>query len=295
MPDAADCAFLYVETALHAGADEPGDAIDLLIARDAAGDPVVPETALRGSVLAAAKKLRAREEMLWAFGTPTGTETPQQGRLLFHAARPLLFPVRTYKGVFAWITSPARLAAWRTAAEQCGLDLSAPAAPQPGEYEAIVAPQSPLLTAHQTLIIEDFSFPAQENEEVSTLGAWLSQNALPQEASYRFFRERIRTGIALLPDDACDFLMRHRIPVTRRVAIDPKTGTAQEGALWTEESLPSETLLYTLVVAEKGEGVPQMSGDAVSWLKQLRFGRLQLGANRTLAGGLVRLTWLGGG
>jgi CRISPR-associated protein Cmr4 len=295
MPDAAGGVFLYVETALHAGMSQPGHVVDLPIQRDESGIPTVPGSTLRASVLSAAKKLRERDEILWAFGSPPGSEPDNPGVLTFNPSRPLLFPVRTYKGVFAWITSPKLLSASRAAAEQYGLKLAIPSVPQPGEHEAVVAKQAPSLTDHQKLIIEDFSFPAREAEEIAALGEWFARNAMPQDATYGYFRDRLAQGIAVLPDDACDFVLQHRVPITRRVTIDPKTGAVKEGALWTEESLPSETLLYTSVVTEDRGHPPPVPFHGVSWLKRLELRRLQVGANRTLGGGLVRWTWLNGG
>jgi CRISPR-associated protein Cmr4 len=147
----------------------------------------------------------------------------------------------------------------------------------------------------QTVIIEDFSFPARPADEVAAWGEWFAHKALPQDAACAFFRERLSVGIILLPDDGCRFLLRHRVPITRRTALDPHTGTVQEGALWTEEFLPSETLLYTFVGTEDRGSVPPVPISGVSWLKRLDLTRLQVGANRTLGGGLVRWTWLNGG
>jgi CRISPR-associated protein Cmr4 len=295
MPDAADGVFLYLETALHAGTGERGRVADLPIARDGSGRPILPASTLRGSVLAAAKKFRPRDEIAWAFGSPPGSETQNEGVLVFHLAGLLLFPVRTYKGVFAWITSPEWLSDCRTAAEGYGLQLSLPSVPQPAEHEALVAPQSPGLTGQGTLVIEDFSFPVREADEVSALGSWLAGRGVPQDPLYGFFRERLGRAIAVLPDEACRFLLQHRIPVTRRVAIDPQTGTAREGAMWSEEFLPSETLLYTFVGTEDRGHPPPSPVNGVNWLKRLELTRLQVGANRTLGGGLVRWTWLEGG
>jgi CRISPR-associated protein Cmr4 len=295
MPDAADGVFLYVETALHAGTSQPGRVVDLPIQRDDSRVPVIPGSTLRGGVLATARKLRPRDEIQWAFGLPPDRETDRPGVLVFTLSRPVLFPVRTYKDVFAWITSPKLLSASRAAAEQYGLKIAMPSVTDPGEHEAVVAKQAPLLTDDRTLIIEDFSFPVREADEVSALGQWLAGNAVPQDGAFAFFRDRMEKRVVVLSDDTCDFLLQHRTPVVQRAAIDPTTGTVQEGALWTEESLPSETLLFTVIVTEKQGDPPPVPVSGISWLKALDLDRLQVGANRTLSGGLVRWTWLNGG
>ncbi len=96
----------------------------------------------------------------------------------------------------------------------------------------------------------------------------------------------------LVPDEVFAFFLQHQTAVTQRVAIDPATGTAQDGAMWIEESLPSETLLYGFVSAEDRGHLPPVTVSGVSWLRQLEITRLQIGANRTLGGGLVRWVWI---
>ncbi|MFO7901713.1 MAG: type III-B CRISPR module RAMP protein Cmr4 [Planctomycetota bacterium] len=295
MPDAVGCAFLYLETALHVGTSQQGYAIDLPIERDASGAPVIPANTLRGSVLATARKRRDKDEITWAFGSPPGSDMEKEGVLTFNPCQILLFPVRTYKGVFAWITSPQWLSAWQTAVGECGREGSMVSVPEPGDHEAVVAPQAPVLTESRTLIIEDFSFPVREAAEVAALGEWFGRHAMPQDSSYQFFRERLQNALVVLPDDVCRFLLRHRVPVTRRVAINPQTGVAEEGALWTEEFLPSETLFHTLIGTENRDTPPPVPVNGVSWLKQLELKHLQVGANRTLGDGFVRWTWLNGG
>ena len=128
-----------------------------------------------------------------------------------------------------------------------------------GEGAARVAPESPLVTSHETVVLEDVSFPASHDPDVATLGLWLSDHALPDEPAYGFWRDRLPQGLVLLPDEAFDFFAHQCPPVVRRVAVDRSTGTAQEGAMWTEEVLPPETLLYTVVTADSQGTNPPVS------------------------------------
>jgi CRISPR-associated protein Cmr4 len=277
-----------VETSLHIGAGEPGRAIDLPLHRDEDGMPLVPESPLRGSLVAAVRRRCDKDQVVWAFGSLPGSEKPQVGVLSFSPMRPLLFPVRTYKGVFAWITCTSAVAAWLAEAEKHGVAVNPPPVAPPGEFEAVVAPDCPMLTDRGTLIIEEFTFPVRQADGMRGFGEWLAGTALPQKPAYGFWRERFSGGVVLVPDDIFAFFLQHRTAVVRRVAIDPATGTAQDGAMWIEESLPSETLLCGFVSAEDRGHVPPVPVSGVSWLKQLEITRLQIGANRTLGGGLVR-------
>ncbi|MGI6416091.1 MAG: type III-B CRISPR module RAMP protein Cmr4 [Thermoguttaceae bacterium] len=292
MPSAAAGFFLYVETSLHIGAGEPGRVIDLPLNRDEDGVPLVPESSLRGSLVAAIRPRCDKDQIVWAFGSPPGSEKPQVGVLSFSPMRPLLFPVRTYQGVFAWVTCTSAIAAWLAEAEKHGVAVNPPPIAPPGEFEAIVAPDCPMLTGRRTLIIEEFSFPVRQADGMRRFAEWLAGIALPREPAYGFWRERFSNGVVLVPDEVFAFFLQHQTAVTQRVAIDPATGTAQDGAMWIEESMPSETLLYGFVSAEDRGHLPPVTVSGVSWLKQLEITRLQIGANRTLGGGLVRWVWI---
>jgi CRISPR-associated protein Cmr4 len=292
MPSAAAGVFLYVETSLHVGTGEPGRAIDLPLQRDEDGVPLVPETSVRGSLVAAVRRRCDKDQVVWAFGSPPGSESPQVGVLSFSPMRPLLFPVRTYQGVFAWITCSSAVGAWLTQAEKHRLAVDPPPVAPPGEFEAVVAPGCPMLTNRGTLIIEEFTFPVRQHDAMQRFNEWLAKISLPREPAYGFWRERFSGGVVLVPDDVFTFFLRHRTAVIQRVAIDPTTGTAMDGAMWTQESLPSETLLCGFVSAEDRGHVPPVAVSGVSWLKQLEIERLQIGANRTLGGGLVRWVWI---
>jgi CRISPR-associated protein Cmr4 len=47
------------------------------------------------------------------------------------------------------------------------------------------------------------------------------------------------------------FFAQYAAPVTAHIAIDSATKTVRPGALWYEETLPPETLLYVPLMAEK--------------------------------------------
>lgn len=292
MPSAAAGVFLYVETSLHVGTGEPGRAIDLPLQRDEDGLPLVPESSVRGSLVAAVRRRCDKDQVVWAFGSPPGSESPLVGVLSFSPMRPLLFPVRTYQGVFAWITCSSAVGSWLTQAEKHRLAVDPPPVAPPGEFEAVVAPGCPMLTNRGTLVIEEFTFPVRQHDAMRRFNEWLAKISLPREPAYGFWRERFSGGVVLVPDDVFAFFLRHRTAVVQRVAIDPATGTALDGAMWTQESLPSETLLCGFVSAEDRGHVPPVAVSGVSWLKQLEIERLQIGANRTLGGGLVRWVWI---
>ena len=105
--------FLIVETPLHAGSGSDLGIVDLPIQREKHTDyPKIEASGLKGSIReifdAQAKSGQVKnDEVILAFGPDTGDL--HAGALGFTDARLLLFPVKSVKGVFAWVTCPAVL------------------------------------------------------------------------------------------------------------------------------------------------------------------------------------------
>ena len=105
--------FLIVETPLHAGSGSDLGIVDLPIQREKHTDyPKIEASGLKGSIReifdAQAKESKIKEsEIELVFGPEQGDL--HAGALGFTDARLLLFPVKSVKGVFAWVTCPAVL------------------------------------------------------------------------------------------------------------------------------------------------------------------------------------------
>ncbi len=65
------------------------------------------------------------------------------------------------------------------------------------------------------------------------------------------WREQFKKRFVVLPDIAFDFLCETGTEVNTRVKIDDETKTVATGALWTEESLPPETILAGIVQCDR--------------------------------------------
>ena len=300
MFEAAECLFLYLESSLRVGSDEEGVAVDLPIQREAAtGYPLLPASSVKGMLRARARLQQAPIELLGLLGSPAESDEPepQPSSVILSDAIPLLFPVRSLTGLFAWVTSLETLSRFQRDVAAYGVKVAPmPAPPRLDPETAGVAPETPLLGSKATLVLEEFTFPVRVAEEVGALGAWLAENAFPDDPVFEFWRVRAGRGIVVLPEGAYRYFLMHGTQVVPRIRIDPRTGTASEGALWTEEYLPPETLLYALVGANLPETPPKeikKAADLVEWVRRLAPGALQLGSGRTLGHGIVRGRWTG--
>ena len=300
MFDAAECLFLYLESSLRVGSDEEGIEVDLPIQREAAtGYPLLPASSLKGVLRSRARLQQAPIELLGLLGSPPESPEPEPkpSSVVVSDAIPLVFPVRSLTGLFAWVTSVETLSRFRRDVAAYGVKLAAmPAPPNLDPEVAGVAPETPLLGQKQTLVLEEFTFPVRVAEEVGALGAWLAETAFPDDPVFAFWRARAARGVVVLPEGAYRYFVDHGTQVVPRIRIDPRTGTAADGSLWTEEYLPPETLLYALVAANLPETPPKeikKAADLIEWVRRLAPAVLQLGSGRTLGHGIVRVRWTG--
>ena len=110
--------FMFTETPLHAGSGDDLGLVDLPIQRERhTGFPKVEASSLKGGIREAFENQRTIEfdghslsgeekklAMSLSFGPDDGDL--HAGALGFTDARLLLFPVRSMRGVFAWVTCP---------------------------------------------------------------------------------------------------------------------------------------------------------------------------------------------
>ncbi len=126
--------FMVVETPLHAGSGTELGIVDMPIQRERHTDfPKVEASGLKGSIrgvfenetkviIVDSKKVddsNRKDTISLAFGPEEGDA--HAGALGFTDARLLLFPVKSMKGVFAWITCPKVLDRFKRDLELAGI------------------------------------------------------------------------------------------------------------------------------------------------------------------------------
>jgi len=301
--------FVYTETPLHAGTGSGLGAVDLPIQRERTTQyPIVQASGIKGALRSEAPD---GSEKTAAFGHE---HAEYAGALSPGDARILLFPVRSVAGVFAWTTSRDALARFRRDAVVMGLaqgDDPVPTLPEaePNDDEALASGERVLVKQaddKKVAVLEEFAFQAEVEESVTKWAAWLAKVALPGAPEYAHWRSRLCDGLILLPEAAFRDFLLHSTEVATRIKLEPDNKTVVSGALWTEEHLPTDSLLYSPVHAtklrvkgEKPEALVGVDGKAeagnvLAWAADKIAARIQLGGNETVGRGLVALTWHGG-
>jgi len=232
------------------------------------------------------------------------------GCVTFTDAKILLLPVRSLKGVFAWVTSKDVLERFKMHLKSAGITLE-PEFNIPEPKKTALVPDSELLLNTKNgnrIVLEEFTFKAEVSEEAKKIAQCLCKNALPavetkqnqgeqnQSApdndAYKYWKDKLMTNLVILPDDYFKYFAEHSTEVVTRIKIGDR-GVVEEGP-WQEENLPSDSLLYSIIMAtdpfKKGKEA-QDAKNALGFLRENVNGEVfQLGGNSTVGRGLVRVT-----
>lgn len=276
---------LHALTPLHAGTGQALGHIDLPIARyKATGIPFLPASSIKGVFR---DRLGNGPHGAVIFGPAVNDADPDRfaGAVVWNDARLLLLPVRSLRGTFAWVTSPLLL---RLAARDLDLAIDLPNV-ETVERRACVTAES-RLPIDKHVFFEDIECGLQADpftvDLVSQWAAAVGALLFPGEA--KVLAERF----AVVDDETMTFLWETATQVDARVRIDSATHVVAKGALWYEESLPSETVLVSRCIAEppRKPGAPPLAPDEI--FEEL-FGPstadLQFGGKSTVGRGRMKI------
>jgi CRISPR-associated protein Cmr4 len=293
---------IHAQSPLHAGTGQSVGTIDLPIARErATGIPL-----LHGSSIKGALRARSGSDPLTTvlFGPDTRNSSDHSGAVQFADAHLVLLPVRSVAGTFAWTTSPYLFRRLARDARHAGLDLGDLPKGPAAEGQCVVPPASVLIATAEggvrRVVFEDLDFEvvgepsdvAALGKLANTLGSCLENG----DALAAFLEQRI----CLVHDDVMAFLLDTATDVVARIRLDEEKKTVAKGALWYEESLPTESVLAGLAVGwdVKGRNGQEPMG-ATQLLKKVSEiaseGWIQLGGKATTGRGLCSVRVCGGG
>lgn len=210
-------------------------------------------------------------------------------------ARLFLFPVKSMKGVFAWITCPKVLRQFEMDIKGYFTPFNINGIPSSiGDNECYTQGKG-LLINDKYVILEEYTFENKSLKEKITindcsLGEWLVNNGIVQANNY--WEEKIKSSIVILSDDAFKDFVNLSTEVITRNKINNITGTAADTGLFTEEYLPAESILYSMILA-----APEFKKDGLSACEVVDFftkipNVVQIGGSATLGKGITRTQFL---
>jgi CRISPR-associated protein Cmr4 len=286
---------LHAITSVHAGSGSEIGLVDLPIQREKhTGFPKIESSSLKGALrytnespLKTSDEKKKFELIFGSSKKEQNNSDTQSSAIALSDARILLFPVKSMRGVFAWITCPQVLNRFN---DEMKLHQS--------KLEPLVVPEANtvsserLIVANGQIVLEEYNFSVNITDDAKKLAEQLS--SLVKKELYTDLRDRI---VVLDDDDFADFV-KLSTEINARIKINPETGTVDNGALWYEENVPPETIFYSFLY------IGQVRGNGLEGLKSaedvekflVEEGRFpdvfQLGGNSTLGRGMLRRIWV---
>lgn len=287
--------YVYTETPLHAGTGTGLGAVDLPIQREKHTTyPIIQASGMKGALRDTAElPWRRSDEGQALIKSIFGSDS--DNREIIHAsamspsdARILLFPVRALNGVFVWVTSPTVLERFKQETDVPGL----PDVLSLGKDDPALVSDKNLLIQGQ-IMLEEFTYPAQEDGLAQAWAKTIADSLYGDSQS--FWYKRLLSHFVILPDNEFRDFVRYSTDIVTRIHIDDTKKTVKDGQLFTQELLPADSLLYSIVhvtdTRNEDEGKTIKAVHVVDLLRQAITDRLQIGADETVGRGRVRLAW----
>jgi CRISPR-associated protein Cmr4 len=299
--------FVYALSPLHAGTGQGAGVIDLPTAREkATGIPYLPGSSLKGA-------LRTRcwntdqKQCFQIFGPDQpDSENNAASMILFSDQRLLLLPVRSLTGTFAWVTSPYILYRLKRDSEDVGINtqhLTVPDLPMPKEEEkdkkllCYTTENSALVRQSKDdkqVYLEDLDFIGEAKQDVNKwaeqIGKWVFSNERDTA-----WQTMLNQHFCIVPDNVFNFLFTTATEIIARIRLKEGTKTVEQGGLWYEEALPTETILSGIaLVTPRANGFnngekPLDPTGVFPVIEDLTKTTLQLGGKATVGRGLCRV------
>lgn len=340
MFERAQLVFFHCVSPVHMGAGQAVGAIDNPIQRERhTGFPFFPASGLKGSLrdhflevsaaqLAKQKKLphgearRKAEELTEGIFGPMpriGREVAHAGCVAFTDAQLLLFPVRSPRHAFVWITCPSVWERFRRAllvalqAQGEGKEKALGGENATANAETGRIPPALLTSAGEgrhielsgmncwvacreewpdgrvvldTLLLQ----PTEDQGAVTGAVTWLQTHAFPMAPGFSAFAEKLAKHLVVVSDLVFSHFVTQATLVEPHVKIDDVTGTVEEKLLFYTENLPPESVLYALALVGRERFAEGREADAVLQdLKWLDGELVQIGGDATTGRGLVVL------
>jgi CRISPR-associated protein Cmr4 len=289
----------YAETPIHMGSGQSVSYVDLPIQRERhTSFPVLWSSGIKGVIRDLASRVWNDKNKVETIFGPEDGSSDFASCISITDAKILLYPVRSVKGVFAWITCPFVLKRFKEDLSAVGInfkynnqDIKILDVP---DDKVFIASDNLKIQGQDKVALEEFVFEAEVKNEVKELAEFLKnfvhQNDLTKD---------LGNHLAIVSDNVFKDFVNYAVEIRTRIRIDQTKGTVKEGALFSEELIPSESVFYSILFF-KDSFKPGSNMDAQKVFSEINSllsdnSILQLGGDETTGKGYVRVKVFNGG
>ena len=314
----------YALTPIHVGAGSSVSYIDLPVQRERhTSFPIMAGSGLKGVFRALAERELETGKVNIIFGPENGSEG--SSCVAFTDAKILLYPVRSVKNTFAWITCPFVLKRFKEDLESAGKKIENFSIHKVSDDKIIVASNSPLIINNNSksnnnskyVGLEEFVFDVDNTQNadnlINAISKYIPNTETTKNNQNKETTETTKNNqnkettettqglserLAIVSDNVFTDLVNYAVEVRTRIKINQTTGTASGGALFTVEMVPSETIFYSLVFADEPK-IKNNSNDnsnndtngVINKIKKLIDNNkvIQVGGDETIGLGFVKV------
>lgn len=272
---------IFTRTPLHIGCGSSIGTVDQPVIRERhTGFPVIPGSSLKG-VLAdlwtvkdeEGNYIRENKDGIRLFGNdPDNKEDGARiGSLLIGDGKLLAFPIRSAKGCWAWLTCPLILSRFSRDIKKTFPSI---AVDDMGVYAA-----ESLRITDKDVVFEEYPLTVSGNIPVEII------EELKKISTDKVWTDELANHLAIISDDMFAYFAKNACEIANHNRIDDSTGVVKNGALFSQENVPSETMFYGAISSR--------NSDDLSLLKTKlseEEDKLQIGAEATTGLGWCSVT-----
>ena len=294
--------FLYAVSPVHMGAGTAAGIVDNPIQRERhTGHPCFAGSGIKGAVRHGFTAIGGEKKWVpLLFGPESRNNELHAGAVSFGDAQLVVFPVRSLRGGFVYVTCPQALARTQRLIEMAGVRVDWPTA---SVEEGSCCVANTKLLSKNKLHLEAFEYDDIKDKDkadrLSRVADKLADLALPSDGGHGFFHKKIQSDLVVLSDTDFAYFAENATLVEPHVRIEDETGTAADGGLFYTENLPPESLLIAPLLASRTrtekEKEKLSAEEALQKVRDVIDDKLlQIGGDATVGRGLVIAKVLGG-
>ena len=283
---------LYAVTSVHPGSGSNLSYVDLPIQREKhTSFPVIPGSAMKGVIRNIAMRVwNDNSKVNTYFGSQDTGETASS--VAFTDAKILFYPVRSIRGIFAYVTCPYVLQRFSNEMKSIVNNvnnedifvINSKINDAIAEDEIIVSHGSELVidtdSNNKEAGLEEYIFKVKEQ-----INDYLVLNNMKKHIVSEV--SGIEKRIAVVSDTVFNDFVNYAIEIRTRIKIDQTKGTAETGALFVVELIPSESIFYSIALFKENENAAMQ--DEIK--KLLHNTMIQIGSDETIGNGIMKINY----
>lgn len=265
---------------IHVGSGEATGDVDQPVIRDSIGIPFIPASSLKGAI-----KAYLPTNLKGLLGSEPGERETKPSQVKIFDAYPILFPVRSLIGLYAYATSPYLLSWFLNMVESLNME------EYNFSYVLRVGSEEDAYCVNPELFDLKKISPSLEGQSLFNEETFRLNTVNDQEGKFKkFFTEVMDVDdvdrIVMVDDSRILSLIEKSIMRTTRVALEEDVKKVRQRSLWTEEYVPRNTLYLSYISFEiKSDNQSLFE----SLLKELDGSTIFIGGLETIGRGLIQL------